>query len=45
MHGFNLICEGVRQIRGTAICQVPDCESVLVTSGAGVPNGALLLRR
>jgi acetyl-CoA acetyltransferase len=45
VHGFNLICEGVRQVRGTAINQVPDCEHVLVTSGAGVPNGALLLRR
>jgi acetyl-CoA acetyltransferase len=45
VHGFNLICEGVRQIRGTSTCQVPDCDSVLVTSGAGVPNGAVLLRR
>jgi acetyl-CoA acetyltransferase len=45
VHGFNLLCEGVRQLRGTSNCQVPDCESVLVTSGAGVPNGALLLRR
>ncbi len=45
VHGFNLIYEGVRQIRGSAICQVPDCEAVLVTSGAGVPNGAVLLRR
>jgi hypothetical protein len=44
VHGFNLICEGVRQIRGTSINQVRDCESVLVTSGAGVPNGAVLLR-
>jgi acetyl-CoA acetyltransferase len=44
VHGFNLICEGVRQIRGTSNCQVKDCESVLVTSGAGVPNGAVLLR-
>ncbi|MEO8605639.1 MAG: lipid-transfer protein [bacterium] len=44
VHGFNLICEGVRQVRGTAINQVPDCEHALVTSGAGVPNGALLLR-
>jgi len=24
---------------------VLDCESVLVTSGAGVPNGAVVLRR
>lgn len=45
VHGFNLICEGVRQLRGTSTTQVPDCETVLVTSGAGVPNGALLLRR
>jgi acetyl-CoA acetyltransferase len=45
VHGFNLICEAVRQLRGTAINQVPDCEAVLVTSGAGVPNGAVLLRR
>lgn len=45
VHGFNLICEAVRQLRGTAICQVPDCEAVLVTSGAGVPNGAVVLRR
>jgi acetyl-CoA acetyltransferase len=45
VHGFNLICEGVRQLRGTSTCQVPDCESVLVTSGAGVPNGAIVLRR
>jgi acetyl-CoA acetyltransferase len=45
VHGFNLICEAVRQLRGTSTCQVADCESVLVTSGAGVPNGALLLRR
>jgi acetyl-CoA acetyltransferase len=45
VHGFNLICEAVRQLRGTSTCQVPDCESVLVTSGAGVPNGAVLLRR
>jgi acetyl-CoA acetyltransferase len=45
VHGFNLICEGVRQIRGTSTCQVRDCDAVLVTSGAGVPNGAVLLRR
>ena len=45
VHGLNLISEAVRQIRGTAINQVQDCESVLVTSGAAVPNGAVLLRR
>lgn len=45
VHGFNLITEGVRQIRGTSVCQVADAASCLVTSGEGVPTSALLLRR
>jgi acetyl-CoA acetyltransferase len=45
VHGMNLVCEGVRQIRGTSTAQVPDCELCLVTSGAGVPTSALLLAR
>ncbi len=45
VHGFNLINEGVRQIRGTSTSQVPDARVCLVTSAAPVPNGALLLRR
>ncbi len=45
VHGFNLIVEGVRQIRGTSTCQVRDAETVLVTSGAGVPTSAMLLTR
>jgi acetyl-CoA acetyltransferase len=45
VHGFNLILEGVRQIRGTSTCQVKDAEICLVTSGAGVPTSALLLAR
>lgn len=45
VHGFNLILEGVRQIRGTSTCQVADAESCLVTSGEGVPTSALVLRR
>jgi acetyl-CoA acetyltransferase len=45
VHGFNLILEGVRQIRGTSTCQVADAEICLVTSGAGVPTSALLLAR
>lgn len=45
VHGFNLIVEAVRQIRGASTSQVEDCESVLVTSGAAVPNGALILRK
>jgi acetyl-CoA acetyltransferase len=45
VHGFNLIVEAVRQIRGTSTCQVDDAEVSLVTSGEGVPTGALLLVR
>lgn len=45
VHGFNLILEGVRQIRGTSTSQVADAELSLVTSGAGVPTSALLLCR
>ena len=43
VHGFNLIVEGVRQVRGTSTSQVPGAESCLVTSGEGVPTSALLL--
>ncbi len=43
IHGFNLIVEAVKQIRGTSTCQVADAEVSLVTSGEGVPTGALVL--
>ncbi len=45
VHGFNLILEGVRQMRGTSTAQVPGADTCLVTSGDGVPTSALLLRR
>jgi acetyl-CoA acetyltransferase len=45
VHGFNLLTEGVRQLRGTALNQVPGAASCLVTGGEGVPTGALILRR
>lgn len=45
VHGFNLIVEAVRQIRGTSTCQVADAEVSFVTSGECVPTSALLLRR
>jgi len=45
VHGFNLVLECVRQVRGTSTCQVKGAESCLVTSGEGVPTSALLLRR
>ena len=44
VHGFNLINEGVRQIRGTSTSQVDDASAVLVTAGEGVPTSALILR-
>ena len=43
IHGMNGIAEGVRQIRGTAVNQVPDAGHVLVTAGTGVPTSGLVL--
>ncbi len=45
LHGFNLIVEAVRQVRGTSTNQVADAGFSLVTSGEGVPTGAILFRR
>jgi acetyl-CoA acetyltransferase len=45
IHGYNLIVEGVRQIRGTSTSQVADANLCLVTSGAGVPTSAMILAR
>ena len=45
VHGFNLINEGVKQLRGTSTSQVEGAETCLVTSGEGVPTSALLLRK
>jgi acetyl-CoA acetyltransferase len=44
VHGFNLIHEGVRQLRGTSTSQVEGARTCLVTGGEGVPTSALLLR-
>jgi acetyl-CoA acetyltransferase len=44
VHGFNLITEAVRQIRGTSTAQVEGAQVSFVTSGEGVPTSALLLR-
>ncbi|WP_042412747.1 lipid-transfer protein [Streptacidiphilus anmyonensis] len=44
VHGFNLINEGVKQLRGVSTAQVPDAATCLVTAGEGVPTSALLLR-
>jgi acetyl-CoA acetyltransferase len=45
IHGMNGIVEGVRQIRGTAVNQVPNMEHILVTAGSAVPTSALILGR
>jgi acetyl-CoA acetyltransferase len=44
VHGFNLIVEGARQLRGESHSQVDGARVCLVTSGEGVPTSALLLR-
>ncbi len=43
LHGMNGIAEAVRQVRGTAVNQVPGDGPVLVTAGTGVPTSALIL--
>jgi acetyl-CoA acetyltransferase len=44
VHGFNLIVEGVRQIRGTSYNQVEGCNNTLVTGASGVATSAVVLR-
>jgi acetyl-CoA acetyltransferase len=39
IHGLNLVLEAVRQLRGTAVNQVPDAEQILVTASR---TGAIL---
>ena len=44
VHGMNNIAEGVRLVRGTSTSQpAKNVEHVLVSSGVGVPTGALIL--
>jgi acetyl-CoA acetyltransferase len=43
LHGMNGIAEGVRQVRGTSVNQVPGDGPVLVTAGTGVPTSGLIL--
>lgn len=45
-HGFEIINEAVRQLRGESTCQVEDAQTCLVASGPGVaPLSSLILRR
>ena len=41
IHGLNLVLEAARQLRGTAVNQVPDARTILVTSSR---TGAILTR-
>ncbi len=43
LHGTNGIAEAVRQLRGTAVNQVPGAARTLVTAGTGVPTSGLVL--
>lgn len=43
LHGMNGIAEGVRQVRGRSVNQIPGVERVLVTAGTGVPTSGLVL--
>ena len=44
MHGLNHVVEGARSLWGESVCPVDDAELCLVTSAAGVPSSALVLR-
>ncbi len=43
IHGMNGIAEGVRQLRGDSVNQVPGAEKLVVTAGTGVPTSGLVL--
>ncbi|MES4887082.1 lipid-transfer protein [Streptomyces sp. NPDC096012] len=43
LHGMNGVAEAVRQLRGTAVNQVPGAARALVTAGTGVPTSGLVL--
>jgi acetyl-CoA acetyltransferase len=45
IHGFNGIAEAVRQVRGTAVNQVPGAAVALVTSGSSVPTSGMILAK
>jgi acetyl-CoA acetyltransferase len=42
IHGLNLVLEGTRQLRGTAVNQIPDARTVLVTASR---TGAIITTR
>lgn len=44
LHGMQNIIEGVRQLRGTARCQVAGARHAFVSAGNAVPTSAMILR-
>jgi acetyl-CoA acetyltransferase len=44
VHGFNMITEAVKQVRGTSSNSVPNVDCSFASSSDGVPTGAILLR-
>lgn len=45
LHGMQNTIEAVRQLRGSARCQVPDARYAFVCAGSAVPTSAMILRR
>jgi acetyl-CoA acetyltransferase len=45
IHGMQNTIEAVRQLRGTARCQVRDAHHAFVSAGNAVPTSAVILRR
>jgi acetyl-CoA acetyltransferase len=45
IHGFNGLAEAVRQLRGTAVNQVPGAAHAVVTGGSHVPTSGVVLGR
>jgi acetyl-CoA acetyltransferase len=43
IHGFELVTEAVRQVRGDSTCQVDDVETSLVVAGPGYAPGSSVL--
>jgi acetyl-CoA acetyltransferase len=43
IHGFQLVVEAVRQIRGTSTCQVKDARLSLAVGGPGTPPSSAVL--
>jgi acetyl-CoA acetyltransferase len=45
LHGFNGMAEAVRQLRGTAVNQIPGARHAIATGGSHVPTSGIVLSR